>query len=354
MTALGLVLLLPAWIAVAPSSTLPSGTPAPPPVPGSSAPSHAVPALGIALEEWPYPFPVRFLELELEGQVVRMAYMDVSAQDVAPRGNVVLLHGKNFDGAYWDSTVRALVQAGFRVVVPDQVGFGKSGKPDLHYSFDLLAGSTARLLDSLGIERVAVVGHSMGGMLAVRFARLYPDRTTHLVLENPIGLEDYRLRIPPQPLEKLFRLELALTEPDQIRAVYRRYVAVWKPEYERFVEQRSRIAGSGEFPRFAMAAAQTSRMIYEQPVVGELPALRVSTLLVIGQRDRTTIGHGWVPEETLRGLGDYPRLGAQAQREIPGSRLVEIAEVGHIPHLEAPAVFQRTLIAFLSGDAPPR
>ncbi len=52
-----------------------------------------------------------------------------------------------------------------RVVVPDQIGFGKSPKPDLHYSFEMLAQSTKRLLDELAIARAAVVGHSMGDFL---------------------------------------------------------------------------------------------------------------------------------------------------------------------------------------------
>lgn len=53
-----------------------------------------------------------------------------------------------------------------------------------------------RLLDALGVARASVVGHSMGGMLAARFATQYPDRTEKLVLVNPIGLDDYRRLVP--------------------------------------------------------------------------------------------------------------------------------------------------------------
>ena len=325
-------------------------------LPAQTARSAGVPLppLGIAMEEWAYPFPVRFLPLEIEGQQIRMAYMDVASMDAGNGRTVVLLHGKNFSGNYWESTVRALVQVGYRVLVPDQVGFGKSSKPDVHYSFDLLAANTAKLLDTLGIARAAVVGHSMGGMLAVRFSRNYPERTTHLVLENPIGLEDYRFQIPPQPLEKLHRQELEQTDSEKIRAAYRRYFVQWRPEYERFVEARVRVTGSGEFPRFAKAAALTSAMIYEQPVRHEFRLIAVPTLLVIGQQDRTTIGHGWVPEEALKGLGNYARLGQDAQRDIPGSSLVELPDAAHVPHLEVAATFHRTLIQFLAAVAGER
>jgi pimeloyl-ACP methyl ester carboxylesterase len=312
-------------------------------------PTYSVP-LGIALESYSYPHPVQFLPLEIEGQLVRLAYMDVRP---AGRGNgrtVVLLHGKNFYGSYWENTIAALNATGFRVVVPDQLGFGKSSKPDINYSFDLLAANTARLLDYLKVEKVAIVGHSMGGMLAVRFARNYPERTLHLVLENPIGLEDYRFKVPPAPTEKIYQNELSDTDPAKIRAFLRRYVVEWKPEvYERFVEVRTRVTLGGEYPRWARASALTYQMIYQQPVRHEFTLLRVPTLLVIGQEDRTTLGRGLVPEEVLKTLGQYPQLGKEAARDIPGAHLVELNNVGHIPHLEVPARFHQSLLNFLSS-----
>lgn len=305
--------------------------------------------LGIAMEEYGYPFLVQFLELNVEGQPLRMAYMDVQPTGGPARGAVVLLHGKNFYGSYWKNTVDALTAAGFRVVVPDQIGFGKSSKPAIRYSFDLMAAQTAQLLDHLKIERAAVVGHSMGGMLAVRFARAYPQRTTHLVLENPIGLEDYRFVIPPQPIEASYEQELKNTDPEKIRAFLKRYFVRWDDAYEPFVEVRARVALSGEYPRFAMASALTYQMIYQQPVRHEFHLIKVPTLLVIGQSDRTTLGRGQVPDDVLKTLGNYPELGKQAAHDIRGSKLVEIENVGHIPHLEAPDRFHPALLGFLTG-----
>src|SRR4051812_34204751 len=132
--------------------------------------AQAPPPLGIALESYPYPYPVHFLPLEIEGQTLRMAYMDIAPATQPARGVVVLMHGKNFGGYYWGYTARALSAAEYRVIVPDQIGGGKSPKPDIRYSFHLLAANTAKLLDSLGSPKVAVIGHSTGGMLATRFA----------------------------------------------------------------------------------------------------------------------------------------------------------------------------------------
>ena len=99
---------------------------------------------------------------------------------------------------------RSFSKEGFRVIVPDQVGFGKSTKPKtFQYTFQQLALNTKTLLDSLGINKITVLGHSMGGMIAVRFALMYPETTEKLVLENPLGLEDWKLKVPYTPINAI-------------------------------------------------------------------------------------------------------------------------------------------------------
>jgi pimeloyl-ACP methyl ester carboxylesterase len=88
-------------------------------------------------------------------------------------------------------------------------------------------------------------------------------------------------------------------------------------------------------------------MIYQQPVRHEFGLIKVPTLLVIGQADRTTIGRGQVGEDVIRTLGQYPQLGRDAARDIPGSKLVEVENCGHIPHLEVPQRFNQELVGFL-------
>lgn len=313
--------------------------------------------LGAALEGYPYPVAPKFIELEVQGQRVRMFYMDAAAgvtgglAPYSPRPMampaVVLLHGKNFGGYYFEGPMRALVAAGYRVIVPDQVGFGKSSKPDINYSFDLLAQNTAKLLDTLGVRQAAFVGHSMGGMLATRFAVLYPERVTKLVLENPIGLEDYSKSIPAQTLDTVYNAELADTDPAKITAFYRNYFVNWKPEYQRLADVKARQALGGEWPRVAKASALTYQMIYEQPVVGQFPNVQVPTLLIIGQEDRTVVGKAYASPEVARTLGNYPELGKRAAAAIPGAKLAALAGIGHIPHLEAADKFNSLLLEFL-------
>src|SRR6202034_1027059 len=139
-----------------------------------------------------YPYPVEYLPLTLYGQDVRMAYMDVPAASTPNGRTVMLFHGMNFGGFYFAGLIEVLRNNGFRVVVPDQIGFGRSSKPIIPYNFHDMAANTRKLLQTLRIARAAVVGHSMGGMLAARFASSYPEMTERAVLYNPIGLTDVR------------------------------------------------------------------------------------------------------------------------------------------------------------------
>lgn len=316
---------------------------------GPAVPPPPADVLGIAMEGYPYPYPVHYLELENEGQPVRMAYMDVPAKGTANGKTVVLLHGKNFFGAYWHGTAEALTAKGFRVVIPDQIGFGKSSKPDLNYTFDLLARNTVAVADKVGVKGFAVVGHSMGGMVAMRLARAYPTRVEKLVLENPIGLEDYQQIVPAQTIETVYTNELKQT-PEQYRAYVDRYYVRKDPNLiDPFVQIKAAIGRSAEFPRWAKSAARTYQMIVQQPTVYDLGYINAPTLLIIGQQDRTAVGANYAPEESRKFLGNYPTLGTRAARLLPKGKLVPLEGVGHIPHLEAPDRFYAPLLGFLSA-----
>jgi pimeloyl-ACP methyl ester carboxylesterase len=300
------------------------------------------------LQNFPYPFPVHYLSLNLQKQELRMAYMDVKPAN--PNGKtVLLLHGKNFSGAYWDSTATVLSQNGFRVIMPDQVGFGRSSKPtNFQYSFHLLAQNTKVLLDSLKVAKVSVLGHSMGGMLATRFVLMFPERVEKFILENPIGLEDYKTLAPYQSVDVAYQAELK-QDYEKIKAyqLQNYYSGEWKPQYDKWVAMLAGWTQHPDYPVIAWNAALTSEMIYTQPVVYEFEKIRVPTLLIIGQRDRTAIGKALVSEEKRKTMGQYPALGKKTQQRIKNSTLVELDNVGHLPHIEKFDAFIKPVIQFL-------
>lgn len=292
-----------------------------------------------------YPHEISFHEFISQSQPMRMAYMDARPENHNGK-NILLLHGKNFNGAYWEATIEALLEKGYRVIVPDQVGFGKSTKPGRYqYSFHQLASNTKSLLDRLGVNEVTVLGHSMGGMLATRFALMYPETTKKLVLENPIGLEDYKVLASYQTVQQAYENELNNNYESyknyQLRFYYDNK---WEPEYDRWLNMLAGWTLHDDYPIIAWSAALTSDMIFTQPVLYEFINIQAPTLLIIGTRDRTAIGKDRASADVQSTMGLYNELGKKTEHLIPDARLVELDNVGHLPHIEA---FEQFIVALL-------
>lgn len=271
--------------------------------------------LDAELTNYDYPFPVKYIHVQVQGESLRMAYMDVQPGSPNNR-NVMLLHGKNFCGSYWYQTAQNLAKYGYRVIIPDQIGFGKSSKPQrIQYTFHLLATLSRDLLDTLRINKVSVVGHSMGGMLATRFSLMFPDRTEKLILENPIGLEDWKIKVPYQIIEKWYENELKQTyEKIKKYQLQNYYGNQWKPEYDKWVKVLAGWTIGPDHKIIAWNAALTYDMVFTQPVYYEFENIKVPTLLIIGQWDRTAVGKNLVHDSITKTMGNYPELGRHAAR----------------------------------------
>jgi pimeloyl-ACP methyl ester carboxylesterase len=298
-----------------------------------AAPADAK-AFSPTLEDVPYPYPVKHLPLTLYGHDVRMAYMDVPATGSANGRTVVLLHGMNFYGEYWATTIDVLRKAGFRVIVPDQVGFGRSSKPIMPYTLSDMAMNTRKLLETLGVQKAAIVGHSMGGMVATRFALLYPDATERLVLYNQIGLTDARLQRPPAATDQVYKQLLGETYDQVYRGIARYFpTGVVPNDVQKYVLRQYGWTLSGNWPEAAMVRALVQQMVYEDPVVYDWAHIKVKTLELGGDKDGP----------------DFPALAKHVADTIPGAQLVLIPGVGHVPHFQSPDIFYRELLKFLTS-----
>jgi pimeloyl-ACP methyl ester carboxylesterase len=303
---------------------------------------------GIGLEGFAYPYPVSMLPLVNDGEQVRMAYMDIAPAQ--PNGRVVvLLHGRNFPSSYWAPVIKTLTEAGYRVVVPDQIGFGKSSKPAADLHFDTLARNTIALLDHLGIAKADFVAHSLGGMLGVRIARAFPDRVAHLLLAAPIGLEDYRFYVPPTPTEKIIENEDKLTADGYRKQLETNYSLKLPPDQVTpFIDARFNIKGSAEYPRWLRAFVSSAQMIYREPVVHEIPLIALPTLFIMGADDHNAPGKPNAPEALRPKMGQNAELAKALAAKMPDARAEVIANAGHLVFLDAPQKFNELMLGFLA------
>ncbi len=306
--------------------------------------------LDIDLTNYQYPYPVHFITLNIQGEVSKMAYMDV--KPAKANGHVVmLLQGKNFNVFYWRETAKVLAENGYRVIIPDQIGFGKSSKPQhIQYSFQLLCQNTKAILDTLGIKTVCMLGHSMGGMIATRFTLMYPESVEKFILENPIGLEDWKVKVPYLSVDKWYQTELKQDYNSFKKYEQENYYhGEWKPAYDEWLDVEAGWTLNKDYDRIAWNSALTYDMIYTQPVYYEFENIKAPTLLIIGQLDRTALGKNFVSEDVRKTMGNYPALGKLTHEKITGSQLVELDGVGHVPHVEAFDRFIQPLLFFLKS-----
>ena len=300
------------------------------------------------LDNYEYPFDVKKIIIKTQKQNIKMAYMYIKAPtENSKNKSVLLLHGKNFAGFYWKDTAEILVAKGYDVIIPDQIGFGKSDKPEYYnFNFTNLALNTKKLLEKLKISHVTVVGHSMGGMLATKFTKLYSKTVDKLILINPIGLEDYLLYVQPKDTNFFYNLEMNKTAT-KIRNYQKEnyYAGQWNERYERLIEYSIGQLLHEDYARVAWNNALAYAPIFNEPIVDDFKSIQTPIVLILGTRDTTGPGRGFKKDGVSHSLGDYVSFAKNYKKIIKNGKVVILKGLGHMPQFEDFEAFKTVFLA---------
>ena len=221
---------------------------------------------------------------------------------------LVLLHGFPLDHHLWDEVV-PLLEDTFDIILPDLRGFGESTTVDSPYSMDDYASDIAGLLDQLGIQKAAIVGHSMGGYAALAFARMYPERVSGLGLVSSQVLAD-----APERKEGRYK-SAADVEANGIESV----VATMTPKFTADEELQSYARASMEGQGPAAYIGALKAMAERADSTSLLSSLNFPVVVVHGDADAL------IPIDRAR----------EVKEALPQAHLVEISGAGHMPMMEA-------------------
>lgn len=302
-----------------------------------------------------YPWPVKQFNFYNQHQNLTMAFMDVapaSNYSVTANKTAVLLHGGNFCSVTWSDTARNLSAAGYRVILPDDIGFCKSQKPlGYSYSVDQQAMNIKSLLTALNItDPVTIMGHSMGGMISARFGLMYPDSVHQLLLVDPLGLEDWVGKgVAFVPVDQTYEGQIVQTF-DTLKAYEAANYfanATWEPQYDTWVHMLANIYGGSHGTEFAYVMSLVTGVLLSQPYVYQLPNLQTRTYLMVGENDVTALGKAWSSADVAAKLGHYDVIGPEAAAAIPNSTFHMFPGLGHAPFLQDPAAFYEVLFSWL-------
>jgi pimeloyl-ACP methyl ester carboxylesterase len=236
---------------------------------------------------------------------------------------VILLHGLGGDGSRWGPNIRPLA-ADFRVIVPDQIGFGQSDKPLANYHHGMLAEFLARFMKAIEVPKASVVGSSMGAWVAIYFAVHYPQLLDRLVLvdggsyRSPLATKDPYLR----------RIQNGVTT-EETREFFERMFTDKRFLTERVIEEGliMRLRSAYTIGRMQEAAENGLGSVTEE----QARSIQAPTLIVWGKYDRIV----------------DPSVADRLHATIPGSRKVIIDDAGHLPQIEQFAEFNQIVRDFL-------
>lgn len=284
------------------------------------------------------------IELEPAGSSVEVAetfwnwtHGRVRVWETAPRRSgkaIILIHGYGAMIEQWRYNIPALA-AGAAVYALDLLGFGESDMPDIHYHARLWRDQILDFMNSRGIERATIAGHSMGGLVAAQFAHDFPDRTESLILVDPSG---HPKRVPSDLLFRVLRF--AATNP-ALRAV-----SFWlfaTPDMARGGLKSAyydESAVTDELVELFMRPLRNPGAVFSYLAVARNPndfyieapnGIPCPTLLVWGGRDRL------LPPTLIKNFREL----------IPHAEPVVIPDSGHCPHDESPDAFNAAAMKFL-------
>jgi pimeloyl-ACP methyl ester carboxylesterase len=240
---------------------------------------------------------------------------------------VILLHGLGGDGSNWAQTMGPLAEK-YRVIAPDQIGFGRSDKPFLSYRVGTLVDFLDGFYKELKIERASLVGNSLGGWTAAAFTLAHPEKVDRLVLVDSAGFA-----LPKDGSDVSIR---SLLNPSTREGVRQLLSSIF---YNKQIFTSDLAVDTVYARSIQTNAGYTIQKFLESVMRGEdmldnrLSAIKQPTLIIWGREDQLT---------PLAG-------GERFNKEIAGSQLLVIDKCGHVPQIEHAGEFNNALIKFLGG-----
>jgi pimeloyl-ACP methyl ester carboxylesterase len=299
------------------------------------------------------PWPIGYVEVEdvrkhyKLGKSVRVAYVELN-----PRGKrtVVFLHGLGSYLKFWQYQLDLFARRGYRVIAIDMLGYGKSDKPaSFPYTMPSMARVVRSVLTQLDIKKPVLVGHSMGGQVALSFALSYPKELAALVLTAPAGFEEFGDG-EKRWLTRVFTVPLVAGagEYDVWGSIRYNNFYRWRDEFNWLVEERVRTGKNAQFGSYAYANVKSVRgLAHNEYVRKNLDKVRAATLIVHGDRDRL-IPNQFMHGGTTRGIMEY------GHEHIRGSTLLTLEGCGHMVQMDCADEYNAAVLEFLRARFPAR
>lgn len=279
----------------------------------------------------PYPYNSQTITINN----YNIAYIDEGGSEKT----LLFIHGLGSYIPAWKFNIPSLKEH-FRCIAIDLPGFGKSDKKTHPATVDFYTEKIFEFLKNLGIKKTSVVGHSMGGQIAIDFSLKHKEFLDKLVLVSPAGFEEFsdneidllKKIVTPDAIYNNNEVEITLN--------YKNSFFSFPSKADYLIEDRIKIREDEEFKNYCSAVSESVKGMIEQPINNELKNISVPTLIIFGKNDSLIPNkylHKTTPEE----------IAQDGANKIPNSRLILLNECGHFPQIEKEEEFNKSVSEFL-------
>ncbi len=285
----------------------------------------------VEFEDFDYGYDVKYKQVKN----IRVAMIDEGSSDQV----LILIHGLGSNAKGWIKNIPELSKE-YRVIVLDLPGYGKSQKGYFEFSMDFYAEVLKELIDQLNAGSVTLVGHSMGGQIAITSALNYPDMVDNLVLISPAGIEKFT-EGEAAWFKKAVTAEFVKDTPIRnIDINLKSNFYNYPQDAEFMITERIQMRGAEGFDLYCYAVAQNVAAMVDGLVYDRLSDIKQPTLIIFGEND------GLIPNPYLHG-GFTEDIGKIGDELIPDSKLIMVPECGHFVQFEKAAVVNQAILNFL-------
>ena len=237
------------------------------------------------------------------------------------RCSLLILHGWGGSSSSWVRVQNILAKKGYRVIVPDFPGFGKSKTPPEAWGLKEYSDFILNFIEAVGLEKFFLLGHSFGGRIAVKFTLLYADKVQKLILCDSAGIKP-KTGLKTKLIFILAKIGNAIFTPK----ILSRFKDGARNVFYIFLRHKDYVKADGTMKEII-------KKVLNEDLLQELPQINIKTLLIWGEIDKLVpLKYGHIFKE-----------------KIKDSEMIVLPEIGHSPNLETPKKLSEIILKFLNS-----
>lgn len=270
-------------------------------------------------EKVTYHLPVKSIKINSE----TIAYTDEGDGDKT----LLFVHGLSSNLDSWKKNIKGL-RSDFRTISIDLPGYGKSSRSKTDYSLAEYAGMLINVVDQLNLKNVILVGHSMGGQIAMHSVIENPDAFEKLILIAPAGIETFTEQEATIMKTSYTPAMVVNTSDEQVLANYKMNFYSFPEDAQQMVDDRVAMKSASDFPDYAETVVNNIHAMLEEPVIDKISSIEMPVLMIFGKNDMLIPNKYFHPSQSIASLVET------SKEKFQDIEVKIIDEAGHFVNFE--------------------